>query len=71
MDTEELAGMELGVITEEDILDKTTAESLTQYYKPWRSRRGRKVLPDSYGVVSRGMYPGLSIPCQACKLEST
>jgi hypothetical protein len=58
VDTEELAGMKLGVVAEEDIFRKTTTEYFTEYYESlisWLNRLRRVAFPGG-GREDRELY---------------
>ncbi|KAH7131169.1 hypothetical protein EDB81DRAFT_660381, partial [Dactylonectria macrodidyma] len=64
VDTEELAGMKLGIIAEEDIFRKTTKECFTEYYKslvPWINRLRKVVFPNGgrWKKEDKGLYDSM------------
>lgn len=64
VDPEELAGMKLGIIAEEDIFHKITEEFFTGYFSPlipWMSKLCRVVFPDGgrWKREDEGLYSSM------------
>ncbi|KAK8007111.1 cystathionine gamma-synthase [Apiospora arundinis] len=64
VDTEELAGMKLGVIAEEDVFQTTVADAFTMYYKPLApciSRLRKVVFPGGgrWKKENKGLYDSM------------
>ena len=63
-DTEELAGMKLGVVTDEDIFHKTMTEFFTEHYEPlipWVTKLPRVVFPNGgrWKTEDNGLYQSM------------
>lgn len=74
-DMEELAGMKLGVITDEDIFHKTTTEFFTEYYGPlilWVRKLRRMVLPNGrrWKTEDNGMYLSMKRVLREAQVDS-